>query len=107
MALCQGQHVRASGNEGLLVGQADVLSSLDGGACGLQSSTADNACRLTKEEVGQLLKSSAWQQCWRGKVSYLAILLMCDDCSGEADTVLGSGTGESEQAASHGNLAHV
>ena len=50
MALCQGQHVRASGNEGLLVGQADVLSSLNGSAGGLQPGTADDACRRAKEE---------------------------------------------------------
>ena len=52
MALCQGQHVGASGDEGLLVGQADVLSSFDGGAGGLQPSTADDACRQTQEEAG-------------------------------------------------------
>ena len=86
MALSQGEHVRASGDEGLLVGQADVLSSLDGGAGGLQPSTADDACRrakgwfATEEKRRQLLTP----QCLAVAVetqSYLAILLTCDDCS--------------------------
>ena len=51
VALWEGQDVRASSNEGLLVGQADVLSSLDGGTGGLQSSTANDAYRGTQEEI--------------------------------------------------------